>query len=175
MVTLHNKQFEIFITNDAIAERVKSLAITFNESYAGLNPVFLVVLNGAFLFAAELTKNLNIDCEIDFIKMASYEGTQTTGTVKKLSDPKSDLHNRHVIIIEDIVDTGNTYLALHEQVMSRLPASLKIATLLFKPEVYKQTLPIHYTCFEVQNWFYVGYGLDYDELGRNLQHIYKLV
>ena len=77
--------------------------------------------------------------------------------------------------IEDIVDTGNTYLALHEQVMSRLPASLKIATLLFKPEVYKQTLPIHYTCFEVQNWFYVGYGLDYDELGRNLQHIYKLV
>lgn len=171
-VTLHDKSFKPFLAKEEIQKAIQQLAISIQKDYNTLNPVFLGVLNGSFLFTADLVREFNSDCEVSFIRMASYEGTNTTGTVNTVMGLKESLKDRHVIIIEDIVDTGNTVEKLVEVLKKEQPSSLKIATLLYKPKAYQKNIPIDYVAISVGNEFLVGYGLDYDGLGRNLKDIY---
>jgi hypoxanthine phosphoribosyltransferase len=173
-ITLHNKEFEIFITETEISAIVHSMANQINASEIK-NPLFIAVLNGSFLFAADIMRKINIpNCEISFIKLSSYIGTESTGEVNELIGLGKNIRNRNIIILEDIIDTGITL----EKIMSLLEkeevAEIKVATLLFKPEAYKKEIEIDFIGKSITNDFVVGYGLDYDEIGRNLPHIYKL-
>jgi hypoxanthine phosphoribosyltransferase len=173
-ITLHNKEFEIFITETEISAIVHSMANQINTSEIK-NPLFIAVLNGSFLFAADIMRKINIpNCEISFIKLSSYIGTESTGEVNELIGLGKNIRNRNIIILEDIIDTGITL----EKIMSLLEkeevAEIKVATLLFKPETYKKEIEIDFIGKSIANDFVVGYGLDYDEIGRNLPHIYKL-
>lgn len=174
VVKIKDKFFERYLSADDIERAINFMGDKMNSDFAGKKPLFLSVLNGSFLFAADLMKTLTIDCEISFVKLASYEGTQTTGNVRTLIGFNEDIENRTVVILEDIVDTGNTLQHMFEQLATYKPLEIKVATLLFKPEAYKKDMKIDYIGFEVQNEFVVGYGLDYDGLGRNLRDIYKL-
>lgn len=171
-VTLHDKSFKPFLSKEEIQKAIQKLALGIQKDYQNLNPIFLGVLNGSFLFTADLVREFEGDCEISFIRMASYEGTSTTGTVNTVLGLKESLKDRHVIVIEDIVDTGNTIEKLIEILKKEEPTSLKIATLLFKPKAYQKDIPIDYVAISVGNEFLVGYGLDFDGLGRNLKDIY---
>lgn len=173
-VTLHDKTFELFIAENAIQQSISALAVQINADYAGKNPLFLGILNGSFLFAADLFRQIEGNAEISFLKMASYQGTATTGKISELIGLNEDIINRHVIIIEDIVDTGITLEKIINDLIAKQPASIAIATLLFKPAAYQKNIPVNYVGMEVGNDFLVGYGLDYDGLGRNLKEIYKL-
>ena len=173
-VTLHNKTFEVFIPETEISAIVHSLATTINNS--GIkDPLFIAVMNGAFLFAADVMRKIsNPNSEISFIKLSSYSGTETTGEVNELIGIGDNISGRNIVILEDIIDTGTTL----EKIMSLLKkenvADIKIATLLFKPASYKSDISIDYIGKSIPNDFVVGYGLDYNEIGRNLPHIYKL-
>lgn len=147
--------------------RVQELARQINEEYANKEPLLVVVLNGAFVFAADLVKNLTIPCQITFIRVASYMATESGGQVKQILGLTDDIANRDLIIVEDIVDTGLTMTELCNQFRAKGPASIAIATLLFKPSALKQPLKLQYVGFEIENRFVLGYGLDYDGLGRN--------
>jgi len=171
-IQLHDKQFVPFIDADKIATSIATLAQKIQNDYQDKNPLFVGVLNGSFLFVADLVRQFDGDCEVSFIKMASYEGTSTTGVVNELIGLKEDIKDRHVIILEDIVDTGNTLEKLAELLEKDKPASIEIATLLFKPNAYQKSFPVNYVAMEVGNEFLVGYGLDYDGRGRNLKDIY---
>lgn len=171
-IQLHDKAFRPYISAEKIQGVISSLANKVNEDYHKKTPLFVGVLNGSFLFAADLIREFDGDCEVSFIKMASYDGTQTTGVVNELIGLKEDIQGRHVIILEDIVDTGNTLEKIYDLLNARQPASLRIATLLFKPKAYQKNIPVDYVAMEVGNEFLVGYGLDYDGLGRNLKDIY---
>lgn len=171
-VKLHDKTFKPFLSKEEISKAIQKLAVSIQNEYATLNPIFLGVLNGSFLFTADLVREFEGDCEVSFIRMASYEGTNTTGKVNTVMGLKESLKDRHVIIIEDIVDTGNTIEALYTLLEKEEPASLKVATLLYKPKAYQKEIPIDYVAITVGNEFLVGYGLDYDGLGRNLKDIY---
>jgi hypoxanthine phosphoribosyltransferase len=173
-VTLHDKTFELFITEQAIHDAISALAQQINKDYEGKNPLFLGILNGSFLFAADLFRLIEGNAEISFLKMASYQGTATTGKINELIGINEDITNRHVIIIEDIVDTGITLEKIISDLQTKQPASIAIATLLFKPAAYQKSIPVNYIGMKVANDFLVGYGLDYDGLGRNLKEIYKL-
>jgi len=173
-IKLHDKTFEIYIEEDKIQEKVKSLAEQLSCDYKDKNPLFIAILNGSFMFAADLFKNLSIDAEICFIKLASYKGVRSTGHVTTAIGLDHEIFNRHVIIIEDIVDTGKTLGFFIPKLHHQQPASLKIAALLHKPEATQHHLDIDYIGFSIPNKFVVGYGLDYDGLGRNLKEIYKL-
>lgn len=173
-VTVKDKDFVISIPAEDILKEVHKLAARMNEDLKGLNPLFLAVLNGSFIFAADLLKKIDIDCGISFIKLASYQGTSSTGDVRTLVGLDGDIKGRTIVIIEDIVDTGNTIVALIDQLQNYNPKDIKIATLLFKPEAYTKDIKIDYIALEVPNEFLVGYGLDYDGLGRNLESIYTL-
>ena len=157
---------------DKIQHAIQSLGAQLNKDYAGKDPLFIGVLNGSFLFVADLVRTFEENCEVSFIKMASYEGTGSTGTVTELIGLKENIKDRDVIILEDIVDTGNTLEKIHTVLMTHAPKSLEIATLLFKPNAYTKNIPVKYAALEVGNEFLVGYGLDYDGLGRNLKDIY---
>ncbi len=172
IVKLHDKSFRPFISSKEIDKAIKNVAIKIQKDYENKKPLFLGILNGSFLFTADLVREFDGDCEVSFLRMASYEGTATTGTVNTIMGLKESLKDRHVIIIEDIVDTGNTVEKLFEELEKEKPASLKIATLLYKPKAYTKQIPIDYVAKEVGNEFLVGYGLDYDGLGRNLKDIY---
>lgn len=174
-IVLHDKTFSLFISEDKILEAVKSVADKINLEYAGKTPLLVPILNGSFLFAADLAKNLTIDCEFSFIKASSYHGERSSGVLEALIGLKEDIRNRDVIIIEDIVDTGNTLAKILPELELRLPASLKIASLLFKPAALKADLKVDYAGITIPNDFIVGYGLDYNGLGRNLRNIYKIV
>lgn len=174
LVRVKDKDFELSIPADEILKAVHKLAARMNEDLKGQNPLFLCVLNGSFIFAADLLKKIDIDCGISFIKLASYQGTSSTGDVRTLVGLDEDINGRTIVIIEDIVDTGNTIVALVEQLTNLNPRDIKIATLLFKPEAYEKDIKIDYVALEVPNDFLVGYGLDYDGLGRNLESIYTL-
>ena len=174
-VTVKDKEFELSISYETILEEVAKLAEQINSDLKGQNPLFICVLNGSFIFAADLLKKVNIDCGISFIKLASYRGTSSTGDVKTVLGLDEDLKDRVLVIIEDIVDTGNTIETLVAQLKAFGPKDIKIATLLLKPEAYTKDIPIDYAALEVPNDFLVGYGLDYDGLGRNLESIYSLV
>lgn len=168
-------QFEPFISNHTIAARVVELANRLTIDYHEKKPLFLSVLNGSFMLTSDLMKSFLSPCEISFIKLASYQGTQSTGEVTTLIGLNNAIENRHIIIIEDIVDTGNTVKKILELVKEYKPASVKILTLLFKPEALKENIEIDYVGFEIENKFVVGYGLDYDGYGRNLDQIYVVV
>lgn len=170
-----DKKFEPYIKAQQIQEQINVLAKQLNQDYAEKKPLFIAILNGAFMFASDLFKELTIDAEICFIKLASYKGTKSTGNVITSIGLDMPLTGRHVIIIEDIVDTGKTLSEFLPQLTNQQPASLKIAALLHKPEALKHPLTIDYLGFNVPNKFLLGYGLDYDGLGRNLKEIYQLV
>ena len=174
-ITIKDKEFELYITSEKIQEAVGGLAARINEELKGENPLFISVLNGSFIFAADLLKKVKIDCGISFIKLASYHGTSSTGDLRTLVGLDEDIRDRSVVIVEDIVDTGNTIVNLVDQLKSMGPSQIKIATLLFKPASYDKDIIIDYKALEVPNDFLVGYGLDYDGLGRNHEHIYSLV
>lgn len=174
MITLHDKTFVPFISELEINQAIKSLADKISVDYKGETPIFLGVLNGAFMFLGELMKNYQGNCELSFTKLASYHGTSTTGTVKNLIGLNENIENRHVIIVEDIVDTGHTLEYLMNLLTEKNPKSIRTATLFFKPEAYKQNIKIDYIGIEIPNKFIVGYGLDYDGLGRNLPEVYQL-
>jgi hypoxanthine phosphoribosyltransferase len=174
MVQLHDKTFAPYITADQIEEAIVKLAEKITADMQGKRPVFLGVLNGSFLFIADLMKHIDLECEISFVKLSSYEGTSSSGTVKELIGVNDSLKGRSVIIVEDIVDTGVTIENLVQKLEEMEVAEIKIATLLFKPTAYQKTQPIDYCAIEIPNEFVVGYGLDYDGLGRNLNDIYKI-
>lgn len=173
-VKLHDKTFELFIDENSIKSAIADLALRINTAYEGKNPLFLGILNGSFLFAADLFRQINGSAEISFLKMASYQGTSTTGKINELIGLNEDISNRHIIVIEDIVDTGITLEKIIADLQKRQPASIAIATLLFKPAAYQKNIKVNYVGIEVANDFLVGYGLDYDGLGRNLKEIYRL-
>lgn len=170
-----DKQFSVSIPHEEIQARVEFLAERINHDYEGKNPVFLSVLNGAFMFTSDLMKHIMIDCEVQFVKLKSYEGTESTENVKTMMGLADEIKDRHVIIIEDIVDTGNTMEALLAQLEEKGVSSKKICTLLFKPEKFIKSFPIEYEGFRIPNDFVVGYGLDYDGMGRNFKDIYTIV
>ena len=174
-IQVFDKTFEPYITATQINEQIKKIAAKLNIDYAGKRPLFIAILNGSFMFASDLFKELTIDAEICFIKLASYKGTKSTGNVITSIGLDIPLTDRHVIIVEDIVDTGKTLDAFLPQLINQQPVTLKIASLLHKPEALQFPVTIDYLGFEVPNKFLLGYGLDYDGLGRNLKEIYKLV
>jgi len=173
-IKVHDKIFKPYITREQIEQRVKELGAQIDKDYAGVRPIFISVLNGSFVFAADLFRCITIDAEISFIKLASYKGTSSTGHVVTAIGMEERLENRHVIILEDIVDTGKTLSAFIPEIMQRHPASLKIAAFLTKPEALQHNVRTDYVGFEIPNNFVVGYGLDYDGLGRNLPELYTL-
>lgn len=174
-ITVNDKQFEIYITEQEIQQRVQQLAQAINADYAGKRVLFVAILNGSFMFAADLFKNLTIDAEICFIKLASYSGMESTGKVITAIGLDHDLFQKHVIIVEDIVDTGKTLTEFLPRLEHQQPSSLKIATLLHKSEATIYPITPDYTGFDIPNRFVLGYGLDFDGLGRNLKEIYQVL
>jgi len=175
VIQVLDKKFQPYIKAEQIKEEVARLGAQINAEYAGKNPLFIAILNGSFMFASDLFKELTVDAEICFIKLASYKGTRSTGNVITSIGLDESLKGRHVIIVEDIVDTGKTLYEFLPQLTNQQPASLKIAALLHKPEALAFPLTIDYLGFTVPNKFLLGYGLDYDGHGRNLKEIYQLV
>ncbi|MDQ3049069.1 MAG: hypoxanthine phosphoribosyltransferase [Bacteroidota bacterium] len=173
-VVVKDKTFKVNIPANEINKAVGEIAHRMNTELKDKRPLFLAVLNGSFMFASDLMKKLTIDCEISFVKVSSYHGTSSTGSVKQLIGLNEDIKGRTVVIVEDIVDTGLTIESLVTQLTALEPAEIKIATLLYKPEAYRQKIPLDYVAIVVPNDFLVGYGLDYDGLGRNLPDIYVL-
>ena len=173
-IQIHDKHFEVFIEKNIIEERIIELASQINQDYANKRPLFLAILNGSFMFAAELMKSVNVACEITFVRVSSYQATQSSGRVHEILGLLEDIENRDVVILEDIVDTGLTMIEIKQQLLVQNPASLSIATLFQKPEALKQPIDIQYVGFEIDNKFVLGYGLDYDGLGRNLSDLYVL-
>ena len=169
-----DKTFEPYLKEAAIQEKITELAGQLNQEYAGKRPLFLSVLNGAFLFTADLFKQITIEAEVSFIKLASYKGTSSTGNVITAIGLDINVKDRHIIILEDIIDTGKTLYHYLPQLESMQPASVKIAVLLNKKDALLYPVQIDYACFEIPNKFVVGYGLDYDGLGRNSRDIYQL-
>ena len=169
-----DKTFTPFISRDRIKERVAAIGKQINEEYAGKNPLMLGILNGSFIFAADLFRELTIDAHISFIKLASYKGTSSTDHVVTAIGLEEDVHGRHIIIVEDIIDTGKTMSSFLPEMLHRQPASVKIATLLTKPSALKYDVKADYTAFEIEDKFVVGYGLDYDGAGRNYPDLYIL-
>lgn len=174
VITVNDKKFKPYISSEDIHKRIKALATEMNRDYEGKRPIFIAILNGSFMFASDLFKEINIDAEICFIKLASYKGTRSTGNVITSIGLDEPLKDRHVVIIEDIVDTGNTLNKFLPQLYIQQPASLKIAALLHKPEALEHPIVIDYLGFSVPDKFLLGFGLDFDGLGRNLAEIYQL-
>ena len=174
MVKLHDKTFTPFLTEHDINKIVNELATKINSDYKGKRPILLGVLNGSFMFISDLMKKLTIDCELSFIKLSSYSGTQSQGVVDEVIGLTESLENKDVIVLEDIIDTGNTVGKLFEILKKEKTNSLSIGTLLLKPDVFKDKFHVDYIGKEIPDAFVVGYGLDYDQLGRNLKEIYQL-
>ena len=173
-VEIHNSIFESYITENEIDSSIQEIADAINLEYHERHVLFIAVLNGSFMFCADLLKKVTVSCAVSFVKMQSYEGQRTTGKVNELIGLDEDLNGVDVVIVEDIVDTGNTLEKLYSLLHEKSVNSIKTATLLYKPEAYKKNLPIDYVGIEIPNEFVLGYGLDYDGLGRNLSKIYKL-
>jgi len=175
IVKVHDKSFETYLTEDMILQRIRELADLINKDYQHERPLFVAILNGSFMFAADLFKHLAIEAELCFIKLASYKGMKSSGKVVTSIGLEEDIYGKQVIIVEDIVDTGKTLYEFIPKLLHQQPQSLKIATLLHKPEATAYPLTLNYVGFEIPNKFVVGYGLDYNGLGRNLKEIYQLV
>ena len=173
-VKLHDKTFDIYLSEETIQQKLRELAATLNKEYEGKRPLFIAILNGSFMFASDIFKHLTIDAEICFIKLASYRGTKSTGHVITAIGLDTDLYGRDVVILEDIVDTGKTLNEFLPQLHHQQPRSFAIVTLLHKSEATKYPLTLAHVGFDIPDKFVVGYGLDYDGLGRNLKEIYQL-
>ena len=174
-ITIHDKKFKISYPEAEITKRVKAVADRINKDMKDKNPLFLAVLNGSFVFAADLMRLITIPCEISFVKLASYQGTMSTGKIKEVIGINEDISGRTVIILEDIVESGLTMKRMIDSLGTRNPESVHICTLLLKPEKLTVDLNIEYAAMEIPNDFIVGYGLDYNQQGRNLRDIYTLV
>ncbi|HYQ56218.1 MAG TPA: hypoxanthine phosphoribosyltransferase [Draconibacterium sp.] len=171
-----DKEFEIFIPYEKIRSVVEQMAETMNKELAGKDPLFLCILNGSFMFAAEIYKRINfVESEISFVKLASYQGASTTGKVKQLIGLNEKIEGRTVVILEDIVDSGITINNIQDQLAKMNPKEVQVATLLLKPDALKKEVDLKYVGIEIPNDFIVGYGLDYDGFGRNLIDIYRVV
>jgi hypoxanthine phosphoribosyltransferase len=173
-IRVHDKKFTPYIPATEIDKAIKRVSADINRDYQGKHPLFIAILNGSFMFASDLFKELTIDAELCFIKLASYKGMKSTGHIVTAIGLDLDLFGRDVVIVEDIVDTGKTLFEFLPQLQHQQPASLRIAALLHKPEATQYPLDIDYLGFSVPNIFLLGYGLDYDGLGRNLKEIYRL-
>lgn len=173
-IQLHDKVFTPFISAQEIDFAIQNLAKLIEDDFSEETPVFIGVLNGAFMVVSDLLKKYNFPCEVSFIKLASYEGTQSTNEVKQLIGLNQNLEGRTVIVIEDIVDTGSTLEELKDLFKKQNVKHFKIATLFLKPEAYKKDIKLDYVGIRIPNKFIVGYGLDYDGLGRNLSEVYQL-
>ena len=169
-----DKEFVPYISEEAIQEKIYELATQLNKEYEGKKPIFLSILNGSFLFTADLFRQITIEAEVCFIKLASYKGTTSTGNVVTAIGLDANVSGRDIIIIEDIIDTGKTLHHFLPQLVSTHPSSIKIAVLLNKKEALAYPVKVDYACFDIPNKFVVGYGLDYDGLGRNIPAIYQL-
>ncbi|MGN0069699.1 MAG: hypoxanthine phosphoribosyltransferase [Prevotella sp.] len=174
-IKIKDKTFRPSIPEAEILTRVQAVADSINKDMKGKNPLLLAVLNGSFIFAADLMRRITIPCEISFVKLASYQGTTSTGVIKEVIGINEDLTGRTVIIVEDIVESGLTIKRMIETLGTRNPASIHICTLLLKPDRLKVPLDIEYVALRIPNDFILGYGLDYDQQGRNLRDIYTLV
>ena len=174
-VKVLDKEFSLYIPQEEIESNIQKVADQINRDMAGKNPLFLVVLNGAFMFASELFKRLTIPCEISFVKLTSYCGTATTNVVRELIGLDHSLEGRHVVIVEDIVDTGHTMKYTIQKLHDLHAEDVRIATMFFKPNSFQYDYPINYKAMDIGNEFIVGYGLDYDQRGRNLPDIYKII
>lgn len=173
-IKVRDREFAVSIPEEKIKARVAEIAAQISHDLEGKRPLFLAVLNGSFVFAADLLRGIDTPCEISFVRMASYEGTSSTGDVKQLIGLKENIKDRTVVIVEDIIDSGLTMVHLLDLLKEKQPADIKIAALLVKPGNLKVNLDIPYCCFEIPNDFIVGYGLDYDGEGRNLPSIYTV-
>ena len=174
-IKVKDKEFAVSITAETLQREVKRVADEINRDYAGREPVFLAVLNGAFIFAADLLREVTLPCEISFVKLASYQGVNSTGQIREVIGLNIDITNRPVIIVEDIVDTGLTMAYMIETLKNQKPASIDVCALLVKPEKLQVQLDVRYCALQIPNDFIVGYGLDYDGFGRNTKDIYTLV
>lgn len=174
-VTIHDKQFRISIPAAQIGLRIREMGIQLTADLNNKNPLFIVVLNGAFLFAADLLREIGCACEVSFVRVSSYSGTQSTGTMKNLIGLNESIEGRTVVLVEDIVDSGDTVVYLLNEMKKRNPSEIRIASLLLKPKALRHPVHVDYAGFEVPNDFLVGFGLDYDGQGRNLKDIYTLI
>lgn len=174
MIQINDKSFDVFIQESEIAAKILEISSTINTEYKDKELVFIAILNGAFMFASDLMKNITIPCEISFVKVSSYEGMSTSGRVDELIGLNTIIENKHVIILEDIVDTGITIDKIRTLLTIENPASLKVCTLLYKPSAFAGKHAPELVGFSIPNKFVVGYGLDYDEKGRNLKEIYQI-
>jgi hypoxanthine phosphoribosyltransferase len=172
---IHDKEFELFIPNARINVAISDMAASISRDLEGKDVIFMGILNGAFMFAAELIKQITPNCQITFLKLASYAGTSSTGTVKRLIGVNEDIKNKTVVILEDIVDTGITLENIIKQLNGYEPSEIRVATLLHKPDAYLKDIKLDYVGLEIPNDFVVGYGLDYEGFGRNLADIYRVV
>lgn len=173
-IKLYDKVFKMSLPEEEIINRVKVVAEQINEEYKGRRPLFLSVLNGAFMFTSDLMKEINIECEISFVKLASYQGTMSTGKVHEVIGINEDLSGRDIIIVEDIVESGKTIMQMMDSLSNRQPASIKVCTLFFKPSKLEEKINVDYAAIVIPDDFIVGYGLDYNQLGRNLRDIYTI-
>ena len=173
-VWVRDKKFCLFLSESEILKGIKNVAEKIKSDLREQDPLFVCVLNGAFMFASDLVKLLDFPCELCFIRLKSYEGTKTEGKVKEIYGLVEEIKNRHIVILEDIIDTGHTMHGLIENLSKQKPASLRIATMLFKPEALQLDIKPDYVAVEIPNDFVVGYGLDYEGHGRNLRNLYKI-
>lgn len=174
-IKVKDKEFVVSIPEEKILKEVERIAAQINKDLEGKNPLFLAVLNGSFVFAADLFRRITIPAEISFVKLASYEGTASTGVIKEVIGLSENIAGRTVVVVEDIIDTGYTMQKLLENLGTRSPEAIHVCTLLLKPEKLKVELGVKYVALEIPNDFIVGYGLDYDGYGRNLKDIYTVV
>lgn len=174
MVQVLDKNFQLYLSAEKIQQRIKELGNQLTQDYKGKDVIFVVVLKGAFMFASDLIKHIDLPCEIAFIRMKSYQGTETTGRVDEVLGMTADVYNRNVVIVEDIVDTGITISKLLKIMSLKSCKSVEVASLLYKKEAFKGEKEPKYIGFNIENKFVVGYGLDYNEMGRNLSEIYQL-
>ena len=173
-ISVLDKKFRLYIPQNDIENSIQKVADRINEDMRDKNPLFVVILNGAFMFASELFKRITIDCEICFVKLSSYEATHSTGEVRQLIGIDRSIENRNVVIVEDIVDTGHTIHFTLDYLKNKNVADVKIASLFFKPKAFQYKYPLDYVAMNIENEFIVGYGLDYNQQGRNLPDVYIL-
>lgn len=174
-VQVLDKMFKVSIPSEEIQQSIQRLARQINSDLKGKEVIFIGILNGCFMFAGDLFKHIDLECQITFLKLASYQGTSSSGNVKRLIGINENIEGKTVVIIEDIIDTGNTLDSIIKQLKGYEPAEIKVATLLYKPDAYEKTIPIDYMAFKIPNDFIIGYGLDYDGFGRNLKDIYTII
>lgn len=174
-IRILDRNFREMITEKSIQQRVGELAKQMNKDLKGKDVLFLGILNGAFMFAADLFRRIEIPAMISFVKLASYKGTRSSGSIKELIGWNEEIKDKTIVVIEDIVDTGHTIERIMDELVMRKAMAIRIAAAFYKPEAYKSNIPIDYIGFEIPNDFVVGYGLDYDGYGRNLPSVYTLV